>query len=307
MRGGILQHLRARMAGGLALRITFSTLAVVGALALGLVLADAAFDLEEGLRATAPWWLAMGALAVVGIGVWEWRRLTENRLARLLESADASLGNRLINAVQLAGQPRPAPTEEFLRREAVELGRRAAASQTAWPILRRGVKRVVVFGAAVAVAWAALFWAGGDVMEAVVPRFLDVHGDHPPYSKLKIAVAPAGAEVVYGGQLELRATARGRPADKLWLVVCTGTNATRTMMFLAPDRSFFQTLVNLREPAEYYVTDGAARSRRFPIRIRYTPQITLVEVATDFPSTPANRRARQSWATKRRRFPKAAV
>src|SRR5207248_1369906 len=57
----------------------------------------------------------------------------------------------------------------------------------------------------------------------------------------------------------------------------------RTVMFFAPDKSFFQTLANLREPAEYFVTDGRARSRRFPINIRYTPQITLVEVTTVFP------------------------
>jgi len=55
-------------------------------------------------------------------------------------------------------------------------------------------------------------------------------------------------------------------------------------MFLAPDKSFFQSLANLREPAEYFVTDGQARSRRFPIGIRYTPQITLVEITTEFPS-----------------------
>src|SRR5262249_25097331 len=59
---------------------------------------------------------------------------------------------------------------------------------------------------------------------------------------------------------------------------------SRTIMFLAPDKSFFQSLVNLREPTEYFVTDGRARSRRFPIGIRYTPQIEMVEVTTEFPS-----------------------
>jgi hypothetical protein len=33
----------------------------------------------------------------------------------------------------------------------------------------------------------------------------------------------------------------------------------------------------------FYVTDGQARTRRWPLSIRYTPQITLVEVTTAFP------------------------
>ena len=116
-----------------------------------------------------------------------------------------------------------------------------------------------------------------------MPRWLDPHGDHPPYSALKIEVRPQAAEVVYGGQLEVRATANGRPADKLWLVMRAGAQTTRAIMFLAPDKTFFQTLANLREPAEYFVTDGHARSHRYPVRIRYTPQITLVEVTTVWP------------------------
>src|SRR6185503_14767851 len=104
------------------------------------------------------------------------------------------------------------------------------------------------------------------------------------YSKLKIEVLPGGAEVLFGGQIEVRATAKGRPVDKLWLAAKASTNAARTIMFLSPDKSFFQTLANLREPTEYFVTDGQARSKRFPIRIRFTPQITMVELTAEFPS-----------------------
>ena len=38
-----------------------------------------------------------------------------------------------------------------------------------------------------------------DVLRAVLPRFLDAHGDHPPYSRLKLAVLPGPADVLYGG------------------------------------------------------------------------------------------------------------
>ena len=283
MNHGVLHRLRSRVGGWLALRVALSALAMLSLVALTAVSCDAAFDLPEEMRAIAPWILCGAVVAVLGGGFWEWRRLTEERLARMFERTDLTLGNRLINAVQLAQRPGKSATEECLRREAVESGGKAAAKLNAWPVSRRGIRRVSTLVACVFLVWVALFLAGNEMIRAVLPRFLDVPGDHPPYSRLKIQVAPGRAEVLYGSQVEVRATTSGRPVDKLWLVARTGANETRTMMFLAPDKSFFQTLANLREPTEYFVTDGAARSRRFPISVRYTPQMTLVEVATIFP------------------------
>jgi hypothetical protein len=119
-----------------------------------------------------------------------------------------------------------------------------------------------------------------------MPRFTDPKGDHPPYSKLRFQVAPGQTNVLFGGSIEVRVTVEGgQPvAGKLWLVARSGTNELRTMMFLASDRSFFQSLANLREPSEYYVTDGKARSHRYRTDIRYTPQITMVEVTSTFPA-----------------------
>lgn len=283
MRHSVLHDLRARLGGWLALRVTLMVLAGVAAIALVMVISDAAFDLPEGLRSAAPWLFVLAVVGVLGTGLLEKRRLSEARVARLFETSDASLGNRLINAIQLSEQTSPSATGEFLRREAVRLGIEAAVKQKSWPVMRRGVQRAAASLASALALWLLLALFGNDLIQAVLPRFLDPHGDHPPYNRLKIDVTPRGAEVIYGGQVELRAHTAGRPVDKLWLVAHTGTNETRTVMFLAPDKTYFQTLVNLREPAEYFVTDGAARSRRYPISIRYTPQITSVEMTEIFP------------------------
>ena len=281
----VLQSLRMRLAGWRVLLVLLLLVGVIGAVTLAAVVFDAALDLPEPARVSAPWVLALCAVAVLGGGFWGWRRVRESRLARFFERADSSLGNRLINAVQLAAQTTVSPVEECLRREAVELGRRAAVRVAVWPAVRAGLKAAAVLASVACAGWLALGLLGGDVLKAVAPRFLDPHGDHPPYSKLRIEVSPGRAEVLYGGQVEIRARAGSGPlaADKLWVVAKSGTNMTRTLMFLAPDKTFFQTLANLREPAEYFVTDGRARSFRFPIGIRYTPQITLVEVTTVFP------------------------
>ena len=283
MTSGVLYHLRSRLAGWLGLRAALLLLGILGAATFLAVLLDAALDLPETARATAPWVLAGVGALVVAWAIWRWRRFHEQRVARLFERTQPALGNRLINAVQLSQHTSAEAVEEFLRREAVKLGRQTAAGVAVWPAVRAGVKWAAgVAGLAVA-AWLCLILMGGDILRAVAPRFRDPYGDHPPYSKLRIEVSPSGAQVLYGGQVEVRARTSGRPADKLWLVANSGTNGLRAIMFLAPDKTFFQTLANLREPTEYYVTDGRARSHRFPISIRYTPQITLVEVTTTFP------------------------
>lgn len=283
MNGGGLNQLRARLAVWLTLRICLTVIAVAGAIALAEVLADAVLDLSDGARSLAPWLVGIGVALVILQGLLGWRWLTELRAARLFESHEPAVGNRLSNAVQFENQTGASAVGEFLRRETMLLGRNTAAKLKTWPVMRSAVVMSAAGAGAVALGWLCCGLLGGDLLQAVVPRFLDPHGDHPPFSRLKIEVTPGHAEVLYGGQVEVKAKTSGRPADKLWLVAKSGTNINRAIMFLAPDKTFFQTLANLREPTDFFVTDGAARSHRLPITIRYTPQITQVEVTTIFP------------------------
>jgi len=299
----VLNSPRTRLAGWLALRGVLALLAILGTAAMALILLDAALDLPESLRAAASWILGLCGVTVLAVALWQWRKLNERRVARLFERTEPWLGDRLTNAVQLALQSSASGVEEFLRREAVELGRKAAAGLKTWPVVRRKMGFAGAAAGAAILAWCCLVWLGGEVSQAVFPRFLDPHGDHPPYSKLKIEVLPGQATVLFGGQIEVRAAAHGHPVEKLWLVATAANNTARTIMFLSPDKSFFQTLANLREPAVYFVTDGQARSRRFPISIRYTPQITLVEITTTFPDYTARASRTAKLADEPQAFP----
>jgi hypothetical protein len=284
MNGGVLTGLRARLLGWLTLRTLLLLAGLAAAAAIGYLLLDAAIDLSDDSRAFAPWTLGILALLICATGLVNLQRLSDLRVAKRFESLETSLGNRLTNAVQLSVKKGESHVEEFLREEAVALGKKSAANLKTWHVARQGIQIAFVVCLVSAGVWIFVLSSAREMFDAVAPRFLDPRGDHPPYSRLKIQVTPKNAEVLYGSQLEIKATARGKPADKLWLVAKTGTNQTRTLMFLAPDKSFFQTLANLREPTEFFVTDGAARSFRYPIKIRYTPQITLVEVTTEFPA-----------------------
>ncbi len=283
MTPGILRSLRSRLGAWLAWRLVALLTAVAAGGILAAFLLDASIDLPEQARVAVPWLLAGCNLFVVALGIAHWRRLSEPRVARLFERVQPSLGDKLTNAVQLSEHTGPTEVAEFLRLEAVELGRASAKGVMVWKAVRRSVRITWGLAGLAAIAWLCLLGIGSDLLRTEAPRFLDPGGDHPPYSQLRFEVAPGKTEVLYGGQVEVRARLSRGITDKLWLVARSGTNLVRTIMFLAPDKSFFQTLANLREPAEYFVTDGRARSYRFPIGIRYTPQITLVEVTTTFP------------------------
>src|SRR5262245_39939730 len=139
MNDGVLNPLRTRLSGWLALRILLVLFGVLGLAALAVILCDAALDLPEVVRVAAPWVLAIGIVAVTVAGIWRWGRLNEQRVAQLFERTEPTLGDRLTNAVQLATRSSSTSVEEFLRREAVELGRKSAADLKAWPVVRRSV------------------------------------------------------------------------------------------------------------------------------------------------------------------------
>jgi hypothetical protein len=292
----VLHHIRARLTTWLAVLVLLSAFSVSGGLSLVLVLADAAFDLSESTRVAVPWVLGLALVAVCSAGFVGWRRLNESRMARWFEQSDAALGNRLINAVQLAQKKTTDATEEFFRREVVELGRQTSENLDPRPLVRRGLRRAGIFLGGVLAAWLALVALNSDLVQTILPRLFDAHGDHPPYSRLRIDVKTDKSQVLYGGQVEVRAVTSGMPVEKLWLVARSGTNEMRAIMFLAPDKSFFQTLVNLREPTDCFVTDGKARSRKFSVGIRFTPQITMIEVATTFPEYTGKLARTNKWS-----------
>ncbi|NQT87137.1 hypothetical protein HQ560_10250, partial [bacterium] len=281
---GVLSHLQRRLAllwGG---RLLLMLAAVVALLALAVLAVDAVAVLPLWARVRSPWLLGAGAAAVLLLGLATVRRLRARQVARRLEANDPALGSQLTNAVQLAGRPADSPIAEALRRRAVALGRDRAGATRAWPVARKAVLAAAVGALLVGALWGVGGLAFPDALRAVLPRFLDPHGDHPPYSRVRITAAPGNTEVLYGGQCEIRARTDGPPVEKLTLVTTRNGQPAETVMFVAPDRSFFQTVVNIREATEYYVTDGRARTHRHRIGVKLTPRITRLEVKTEFPA-----------------------
>jgi len=271
------------MRGLLALQVLLVLGAALGCVALGAVALDAVVILPASARAAAPWALAGVGVTTLLAGALLGVRLTPLRVSRRLERFRPALGTILTNAVQLSAARAQAPVGEVLRRQAVKLGQERSRTAAVWPMVRRGA---LVCGAGLGLA--AVLWALGPlllprVFSAVLPRFLDPHGDHPPYSRLSLRTTLSERDVLYGAQCEVHAHIAGGTVEKLFLVAESSGERSRTVMFRRPDGSYLQTLTNLRTPTTVWVTDGRARSLRRTIGIRYTPQIRLVQVETDFP------------------------
>jgi len=279
----VIPSLRRKLTAFLGMKVILGIWIALGLGALAAIAGDALIVLPESFRAHAVWILVVLALLVIAWGVIACRGLTEEAVARRLEHTSPPLGTALTNAVQLARVTLPTDTGEILRRQAVEYGRRKAVGAPVWPAVRRGF--LIVFSISFVTA---ILWVGGVVLlpgvfNAVIPRYLDPHGDHPPYSRVHIEVESLDADVLYGGQCEIRARATGVPVEKLYLVAVNSRGEASTVMFRRPDQSHSQTLTNLREDTRFWVTDGRARSTRQTIHIRYTPTITFTEVKTTYP------------------------
>ncbi len=261
------------------------TVALVGVFLVGLAIVRAARE-----RGRVPLWRQAPALALrlAATAALVWVALNPTALQPREVPGKPHLGVLLdtsasMGTVDVDGRPRLVAASETLASGPVRAALETHFAPVVWPTVRRGTLTAAAVSGGAVLMWAAGLLFFGDVFRAVLPRLVDPAGDHPPYSRLRFAVAPGDGETVYGGQCEVEATAAGGPVERLFLVTRGAGGEGRSVMFRGPDGGFFQTLTNLRTPTAYWVTDGRARSRRFTIAVCKTPQIRQVTVRAAYP------------------------
>ena len=116
-----------------------------------------------------------------------------------------------------------------------------------------------------------LLWAGLAVVAVVAPglartqwnRFLRPFEDVPPFSLTEFELAPGDVTVVYGSELEIRATVRGTPVEHLELILeSAGGQEPALPMFPEPDGVWRAVLSRVVEPAEYFVPHRSGPQRQ---------------------------------------------
>jgi hypothetical protein len=148
------------------------------------------------------------------------------RIARLLESRDASLGSKLMNVLQLEEQAtdlqRPEMTRELARR-AIDDASAAMADHRFLPLVKSTTAGRSVLHAALPLAFmAVLVLSYSAVAWREVQRFLDPFGDHPPFSFTQLAIVSPeqdGAGIIYRRPVPVEAEFSGHRPDELFLLI----------------------------------------------------------------------------------------
>ena len=171
------------------------------------------------------------AVAAVSLAAWFiWRGFFQHgpllRIARLLESRDATLGSKLMNILQLQEQAEDPARPEMTRRlatQAIDEAGAEIANRKFIPLLKSPTRtRSVIHAAVPLTVLAVLAFTFSSVAWRQVERFLDPFGDHPPFSFTQLSVvSPAkdGLGVIYRQPVEVEVEFTGHRPDELFLLI----------------------------------------------------------------------------------------
>ena len=261
-------------------------LAILVVACLAAIAFDAAFSLPVWLRLVVD-----GILLVAGvvIAVALWRtirsfRFNQRKAARHVETMLGIDNNVIINAVDL-GEVGGGQVSESLRRQAVEQGTTFSRQTSFHETVRLGP--MVIAGLALmmlGLATVTAFFVNTSLFTRVVPRYVDVFGNHPAYTSLafKIQTAP---EQIFQGQSAIVDV----DIDGVWLpenanlVQLLNGQPVSTPMIDTKPGSFQLELASLQKTIECRVETDNGTSDPFRIEVVSVPQFKKVRLSYEYP------------------------
>ena len=280
----------------------------------GLLIAGLVAIVADGLLGFPGWaligvdLLAIAAL-LLGVGC-AFRELIPSRVdprstARAVEHRLGRRDNAFINAWDLSSSASPAASAALVRRS-VEAGNQLAFETPmgrTLPVvaLFRALRFVLVVLLAGVVCWLAM----PGLFAAVLPRFLDPRGDHPPFTLVEFAVqiepSPlyagraatvrvhlGGPELIERGNLVFveprpAAATNGRPPESI------------PLLNVEP-RKFLAALSPVDRNREFYIDTPRGRSNRFKLEVLAVPIFETAEAKLRFPEYTGWPETKQSLA-----------
>lgn len=270
-------------------RWTLLSLAALAGLFVAGVLIDAAWALPPSGRIAV---LVLGGAAMVGIALYAFRDvgrrwMSPRAAARAIEKRLKIQDNRLINAIDLAERPSDAASR-VLTAKAIQTGEATAAETSSLAAIdfRPLLKSLTAAGIAAFVL--AAFWIGAPrLLAAVLPRYWDPHGDHPPYTLLDFEITTAPERVLVDQPAEISATIRGperiTEAD-LVEVDAAGRPLRRLSMIAAAEGRFTLPLSRVEESLSFHIETARGRSRRHRLEVEDSPLLEEVFAKLEHPA-----------------------
>jgi len=281
-----------------------TTVALLRGLSIGVIVAglaaalaawlDLLWELTSELRVAALVAAVAAAVIVLAAIVGAARRRNRYEiLARRLDDVAGSLGQILCGyelAPRLQADRRLvllSPLSAGLARMAVARAAQLAGGvSTARAISARPAWRALAGVLALALAVGLLATAAPRMARTEWLRFSDPFGDHPPFSRLEFKVTPGDTRIVYGGALDIYATADGPAPERVELVLVPKAGSTSISttagdeevlpMFPDAGNKWRALLTKVTTPSTYFVRAGRSRSHRYSLSVVTIPEIEQV-------------------------------
>ena len=253
---------------------------------LGAIAFDAVYSLPNWSRLVVDGILLVAGLAGV-IALWRTARsfrFHQRKAARHVETMLGIEDNAIINAVDLddVGGER---ISESLRRQAVEQGATLSQRVALHEAVRFGPMVVASLALmALGLATVATFFAAPSLFTRVVPRYLDVFGNHPAYTSLVFDIQTA-PEKIYQGQSAIVDVS----IDGVWLpenanlVQLIDGQSVSTPMADTETGSFQLELTNLQTTVECCVETDTGTSDPFTVEVVSVPLFEKVSLNYEYP------------------------
>lgn len=268
-----------RRAGRLLLAVElFRALGGGLAILLAAGLAAVAVDAVAGLY---PWGLVAGDLLLLALflcicayaGRQIWRNLfNARRVARRIETRRELPDSRLINAVDLLDVSRDASNQP-LARHAVQMGETIADRLSPLDAVDlRVVFKTLGVGCSALAAVLIAYLAMPRAFAAVVPRFLDPHGDYPPFTLLNFEIAVSPQKIYQGMPVTITAKLSGLERVEQANLVFLNEGIKQSLPMLRQQEGGFVVSVDRAEASrEFYIETPSGRSERFPLTVWAVP------------------------------------
>lgn len=257
------------------------------ALALAMVAADAVLSLPASLRVALNAIAVGGALAAVGVVVWEWRRNRSDsrQAARLVECRLGLSDSVLINAVEFASSP-PRAESEVLRRRTIELAEERARRLSALEVLSfRPVWNALAWTGAAGAIVLASWLAAPRMFAMVLPRYLDPFGDHPPFTLVTFDVRVDPVPAYYGRPATIAAVLGGpEVVEHASVVFVEESGPQRLPMFRREESTFVLEIDRAETSRRFYIDTPRGRSPTLDFTVLEVPFFEDVSIRYDYPA-----------------------
>ena len=274
--GGIVVKLLDGLTRGYR-RTAFTTLAAdmfsAAAVGLiGLVIADWLLVLGDQVRVTLDV-LYVLVLAGLAVNIFVTRvAVPVDKVAAIVDKVANSQARIVLSAVEISRRPTETEEEEALKDAAVERAENVLSRVDSVQVNRSlsVSKHVVIAAGTVLLAFVLVFTPA---FLAIVPRYADPFGDHPPYSPFEFEVT-APERVKYGDRAEVSVKIAGPQPDRVVLAVRSGAETAESICFRGEGNVYRQTISNVLAPIEFWFGVDYTRTKRHRMAIVNIPEVT---------------------------------